>query len=364
MADPYQAGEKTEQATPRRLEEAWKKGQFARSSEVQTVFVLFGAILALLFTGREVWSNLAMLMASGLGHLHDTPLRLAGLQRYAIDTLVVAGACVWPVFAATAVGGLLACGVQSRFRTAPDALEAKWERINPWQGFQRIFSMRSAAPAALAVIKLGVILGLSYHVIATIVRDPIFYSAVDVPRIGAFLAGASLQLILRIGFALVVLASVDYGYQLWRTSQDLMMTREEVKEELKNQEGDPKVRARQRARRHQISRQQMIAEVPRADVVVTNPTHLAVALRYDRRSPGAPKIVAKGARLHALRIREIAEQHQVPIVENKPLARLMFKYGRVGGEIPAQLYVAVAEILAYVYRTNAYRYYREQNLPG
>jgi len=331
---------------------------------VQTVFVLFGAILALLFTGREVWSNLAMLMSSSLGHLHDTPLRLAGLQRFAIDALLVGGGCVWPVLAATAVGGLLACGVQSRFRTAPDALEANWDRVNPFKGLARIFSVRAAAPAALSLIKLAVILALSYHVIATIVRDPIFYSAVDVARVGAFLASASMQLILRIGFALVVLASVDYGYQLWRTSQDLMMTREEVKEEMKNQEGDPKMRARQRARRRQIGLQQMMAEVPKADVVVTNPTHLAIALRYDRKSMAAPRIVAKGARLHAQRIREIARQHQVPLIENKPLARMMFKYGRVGGEIPAQLYVAVAEILAHVYRTNAYRYYREQNLPS
>jgi flagellar biosynthetic protein FlhB len=364
MADSQHAGEKTEQATPRRLEEAWKKGQFARSAEVQTVFVLFGAILALLFTGREVWQNLAMMLASSLGHLHDTPLRVSGLQRYALDLLLVAGQCVWPVLAATAVGGLLACGVQSRFRTAPDALEAKWDRVNPFNGFKRIFSWRAATPAALSLVKLAVILALSYNVIANIVRDPIFYSAVDVGRTATFLADASLQLIMRIGFALVVLASIDYGYQLWRTNQDLMMTREEVKDEVKNQEGDPKVRARLRSRRRQISRQKMMAEVPKADVIITNPTHLAIALRYDRRAMGAPKIVAKGARLQALRIRELAQQHQVPIVENKPLARLMFKYGRVGGEIPAQLYVAVAEILAYVYRTNAYRYYREQNLPG
>jgi flagellar biosynthetic protein FlhB len=141
-----------------------------------------------------------------------------------------------------------------------------------------------------------------------------------------------------------------------------MMTREEVKDEVKNQEGDPKVKVRMKTRRRAITQRKMMAEVPKADVIVTNPTHLAIALRYDRKTMGAPRIVAKGSRLNALRIREIAAQHQIPIIENKPLARMMFKYGRVGGEIPAQLYVAVAEILAYVYRTNAYRYYREQNL--
>ncbi len=362
MADHQ--GDKTEKATPKRLEEAWKKGQFARSSEVQTVFVLFGGILALLFTGSEVWRHLGQLMYRTFTHLHDTAVTFDNMQRLIIDSMMVAGTCVWPVLAATAVGGLLAAGAQSRFRTAPDALEVNWERLNPLNGFKRIFSIRSAMPTGVAVVKLGVIIALSYNVIAEILRDPIFHSSVDISRIGAFMADSSFKITMRIGFALVVLAAVDYGYQLWRTGQDMMMTKEEVKDEAKNQEGDPKVKARMKSRRRAISQRKMLAEVPKADVIITNPTHLAIALRYDRKSMGAPRIIAKGARLNALRIREIAKQHQIPIIENKPLARMMFKYGKVGGEIPAQLYVAVAEILAYVYRTNAYRYYREQNLPS
>lgn len=359
-----QRGEKTEQATPRRLEEAWKKGQFARSAEVQTVFVLFSGVLALLFTGREIWQNLGQLMYGTFAHLHETAVTLDGMQRFAVDSFMVAGACLWPVLVSVAVGGLLACGMQSRFRTAPDALAANWERLNPLNGFQRIFSFRSAVPLAISVVKLSVIIALSYNVIANVLTDPIFYSSVDVARIGQFLADASFKIIMRIGFALVVLAGLDYAYQLWRTSQDMMMTKEEVKDEVKNQEGDAKTKARMRSRRKAATQRKMLAEVPKADVVITNPTHLAVALRYDRKSMGAPRIVAKGSRLNALRIREIAKQHQIPIIENKPLARMMFKYGKVGGEIPAQLYVAVAEILAYVYRTNAYRYYREQQLTG
>ena len=359
-----QRGEKTEQATPRKLEEAWKKGQFARSAEVQTVFVLFGGMLALLFTGREIWRNLGQLLYASLGHLHETPVRLDGMQRFTIDVLIVAGSCLWPVLAAVAIGGLLAAGIQSRFHTAPEALEANWGRLNPLSGFQRLFSMRSAAPTGIAILKLSVIISLSYNVIAGVLQDPIFYSTVDVARIAGFLADSSFKIIMRIGFALVVLAAIDYAYQLWRTSQDLMMTKEEVKDEVKNQEGDAKTKSRMRSRRRSMTQRKMLAEVPMADVIVTNPTHLAIALRYDRKSMGAPRIVAKGSRLNALRIREIAKQHQIPIIENKPVARLMFKYGRVGGEIPAQLYVVIAEILAYVYRTNAYRYYREQNLPG
>jgi flagellar biosynthetic protein FlhB len=140
-----------------------------------------------------------------------------------------------------------------------------------------------------------------------------------------------------------------------------MMTKEEVKEEFKNMEGDPKMKSLMRRRRKGKSQRQMLQEVPTADVVLTNPTHLAIALKYDRKSMKAPRIIAKGSRLNALKIREIAGQHNIPIMENKPLARMLFKYGKVGGEIPAELYAAVAEVLAWVYRVNRFRYYSEQN---
>jgi len=359
---PESRGEKTEQATPRRLEEASKHGQFARSSEVQTVFVLFAGMFALFLAGQEVWRHLGYGMVSWLGHLHQIPVKLDGMQRFFMHGAWVLGACVWPVLLATVLGGLLAGGVQSRFRTAPEALSVQWSRLDPRNGFKRLFSIRATVPMFIAFIKLVVVVALSYQVIKSIAEDPIFYSTVDVTRIGTFIADSSFKIVMRIVFALVVLASIDYGYQFWRTNQDLMMTKEEVKEEVKNQEGDPKIKAAQRRRRQAFTQRKMLAEVAKADVIVTNPTHLAVALRYDAKTMSAPKVVAKGARLNALRIRELARQHQVPIMENKPLARLLFKHARVGGEIPAPLYAAVAEILAYVYRVNAYRYYREQQL--
>jgi flagellar biosynthetic protein FlhB len=357
-----QSGEKTEKPTAKRLEEAFNKGQIARSPEVQTVFVLGGALLALAFTGAEMWRVMADSLAAMLGHLHETAITINAMQGYAITGALVLGHCVWPVLAATITGGLLAGGIQTRFRTSPDALAVNWERLSPVEGFKRLFSLRSTVSTALGMAKLSVIIALCYGVIKKILQDPIFHSSVDVARIAAFMADSSFKLILQVGVALVVLAAADYAYKFWQTSQDLMMTKEELKEETKNTEGNPAVKARQRRRRQSITKRKMLAEVPKADVVVTNPTHIAIALRYDRKTMKAPKIIAKGIRLNANQIREIARQHQVPIVENKPLARLMFKYGRVGGEIPAQLYAAVAEVLAWVYRVNAYRYYREQSL--
>ncbi len=355
------AGEKTELPTQRRLDEAVNQGQFARSAEVQTVFVLFGSLMAIRFTGRTVWDSLATVQVSMLGHLNDMPLSLDAMQGYAVKSALVFSACVAPIVLTTMVSGLVAGGIQSRFQTASEALSVKWERLNPVEGLKRVFSARALAPTALSMAKLAVIGGFSYSRVRETLNDPIFYTTVDITSISNFLAGAATRIITTIAVSLGVIAAIDYTYQFWRTSQDLMMTKEEVKEEMKNMEGNPHVKARMRRRRPAKTQRQMLADVQTADVIVTNPTHLAVALRYDRKTMKAPRIVAKGSRLNALRIREVAGQFQVPIVENKPLARMMFKYGKVGGEIPAQLYAAVAEILAYVYRINRYRYYAEQN---
>lgn len=359
---PEQSGEKTEQATQKRLEQAHNKGQFARSREVQTAFVLVASLMALMFSGRDIWRTLGNSQVEMLSHLNDIPLKVDLMQGYAIRGLLVFASCVWPILAATVLGGLLAGGIQTRFQTSPEAMEPNWERLNPVEGFRRLFSMRSAVPTLINIVKLSVIMGLTYGVVRNILDDPIFHSSVDVARIAGFMADSSFKIIVRVAVALVVLAAVDYGYQFWRTNEDMKMTKEEVKEETKNSEGNPQVKTHRRRRQIALAKRKMLAEVPKADVVVVNPTHIAVALRYDKKTMRAPKIVAKGSRLNALRIREIAEANQVPIIENVPLARLMFKYGRVGGEIPAEFYSAVAEVLAWVYRVNAYRYYRERSM--
>lgn len=354
-------GDKTEQPTQRKLEDAVKKGQYAHSAEVQTVCVLGGAMLAVMLTGGEIWGQLVYGFTATLGHLHQIPLSLDAMQGYSINATLVVLKCVWPILLAALLGGLLAGGIQSRFQTASEALTVDWNRLNPLEGLKRVFSLRSGVPTLIALLKLSAIIALTYTQVLSILNDPIFYSTISAARIGGFLADTSFAIVLRVCSALLIIAALDYTYQYWRTNRDLMMTKEEVKEENKNVEGNPMIRAAQRRRRRRHAQRKMLLEVPKADVVVTNPTHLAIALRYDRKVMKAPRIVAKGSRLNAHRIREIAQRHQVPIIENKPLARLMFKYGKVGAEIPAQLYAAVAEILAWVYRVNRYRYYAEQN---
>jgi flagellar biosynthetic protein FlhB len=356
----HHLGEKTEQPTPRRLEEALKKGQIARSPEVQTAFVLLGGLAALAFSGQEMWKQLVGATVVSLGHLHDTQITINALQGYGVAGALVLVKIVGPLVLATALAGLLAGAIQNRFNTASEALTPDWNRLNPVEGFKRLFSTRMWAPTAISLAKLAIVVALTYTEVRSILTDPIFTTSVSVARMASFLAETSLRIFLRVSMALLVIAAADYGYQWWRTHRDLMMTKEELKEEMKNTEGNQQIKAARR-RRKGITKKKMLADVPTADVIVTNPTHIAIALRYDRKTMRAPKVVAKGIRLNAQRIREIAQQHHVPIIENKPLARLLFKNARVGGEVPASLYAAVAEVLAWVYRVNRYRYYAEQN---
>ncbi len=355
-----QTGEKTELPTQRKLEEAIKKGQTPRSAEVQTVFVLLGAIAALTFGGRESWHLLVNAMMQSLGHLHDTPLSANSLQAYGVTGILFVLKCAGPLVVATMLAGLLAGTVQNRFQTASDIITPDWNRINPISGFQRLFSAQSLVPTLIAFVKFSVVIGLTYTEIQKILNDPIFTTSVSVGRLAEFLGSTAMAILLRVTLALVVIATADYGYQFWKTGRDLMMTKEELKEEAKSTEGNPQMKAARR-RRRKVSKAKELAEVAKADVIVTNPTRIAIALRYDRKTMKAPKVVAKGIRLNAQKIREIAARHQVPMMENKPLARLLFKHARVGSEVPAHLYAAVAEVLAWVYRINRYRYFSERN---
>ena len=188
---------------------------------------------------------------------------------------------------------------------------------------------------------------------------PVFHHQSYLSQVIAFIAEAALSLLKKVLVAMILIGALDYAYQWWRTRDGLKMSSKDVKDEHKNQDGDPHLKGEQRKRRMGMMQKNIWDEVPEADVVVTNPTQLAVALKYDRETMKSPKIIAKGARYNALLIRQIAEKNGIPLVENKPLAQMLFKFGRTGKEIPFQLFSAVAEILAYVYRTNRFRYFKQ-----
>jgi flagellar biosynthetic protein FlhB len=186
--------------------------------------------------------------------------------------------CSGPVMVAAMLGGLLAGGIQSRFQTASEALTIKWERLNPATGFKRVFSFRNATPTGLAIVKLATIIGLTYNQVLDTLRDPIFYSTISPDRVGTFIADTSFSIIIRVCIILIFIAAIDYIYQVWKTNQDMMMTKQEVKEESKNSEANPQVKSRQRRRRQRHTHRKMLLDVPTADVVVTNPTHIAIAM--------------------------------------------------------------------------------------
>jgi flagellar biosynthetic protein FlhB len=359
MADE-QTGEKTEQPTQRKLEEAIKHGNTPRSAEVQTVFVLLGAVAALTFSGRETWQLFVNTEVSTLGHLYNTPVSADSLQSYGVAGVLLVIKCAGPLVLATMLAGLLAGAMQNRFQTASEVLAPNWNRVNPLEGFKRLFSNQSLVPTALAAVKFAIVFSFTYTEMHRVLLDPIFTTSVSVGRLAAFLGETGLRILLRVSLALLVIAAADYGYQYWKVGRDLMMTKDELKEESKSTEGNPAVKNARR-RKRKTTKAKELAEVAKADVIVTNPTHIAIALRYDRKTMKAPKVVAKGIRLNAQKIREIATRHQVPILENKPLARMLFKHARVGAEVPAHLYAGVAEVLAWVYRINRYRYYAERN---
>jgi flagellar biosynthetic protein FlhB len=293
-------------------------------------------------------------------HLHNTPITVDSLQSYGITAALTVLKCAGPFVVCTMFAGLLAGAIQNKFQISSEALSLNWNRLNPVEGFKRIFSNQSLMPTVIAAVKFAIVLLLTYSEIQKILLDPIFTTSVSVGRLAEFLGQTGLSILLRVTLALVLIATADYGYQFWKTGRDLMMTKEELKEEAKNSEGNPMAKNARR-RRKKASKAKQLAEVAKADVVITNPTHIAVALRYDRKTMRAPKVIAKGIRLNAQQIREIATKHQVPIMENKPLARMLFKHAKVGAEVPADLYAAIAEVLAWVYRINRYRYFAERN---
>ena len=265
---------------------------------------------------------------------------------------------VLPIAVACALASLIAGGVQSRFQLTPKALAFKFSRLDPLNGFQRVFSTQGGMKLLTDALKLALVGLALWSAVKTIMSDPIFYTPVTVSRLGGFIESTASTLIGRFILVLGALAAGNYLHALRKTHQDLMMTREEIKDENRQSEGDPKLKSALRQMARRLSQKQMLSGVPTADVVITNPTHFAVALKYERGKDKAPLVLAKGEGAFARRIKELAAEHDVPMVENKPVARMLFKVGKVGKPVPVELYQAVADILAFVYKTHRYYFHR------
>ncbi|WP_297056954.1 flagellar biosynthesis protein FlhB [Thermosulfurimonas sp.] len=346
--------ERTEEPTPRRREEARKRGQVARSRELASVAVLGSSVLAFALSGTFMYYQIRTALEFFLGNLFrpfDFPEGMLAIRKaFYFSALGVA-----PFFLLLTIAAFLAHFVQTGGVAAWEVLSPKAERINPVEGFKRLFSIPALVELVKSVAKIVIISTVAYLVIRHRLGDLLALTGEDLHTLAVELYFLSRDLVLKLLIALVVLAILDFFFQRWDLERKLRMTREELKEELKQTEGDPLVRSRIRQLQREMARRRMMAEVPRADVVITNPEHLAVALRYQLGEMPAPQVVAKGRGYLAEKIKELAREAGVPVVEDPPLARLLYQRVEVGDYIPEDLYQAVAEVLAFVYRLRGKR---------
>ena len=344
------AGDRTERATPRRREEARKEGQVARSMEVSSAFAMLTGFIVLLIWGSKVSGSLSRDMTYWIHSAgHPEKVQRAEMMKMFTHTVMVIGYATAPFFAALVLVGVLSNVLQIRFRFTPQALKPKFSRINPISGFKQKFSISSLVELLKNLLKLAVV-GIPATISLWGHRNELLSLGDSTPAAAGALA---VKLVLTIGFQVaaiyVAVAIVDYLWQRYQFEKSIRMSKQEIKQEMRQQDIAPELKAAQRRRQRDAARRRMLLDVPDADVIITNPTHYSIALRYDP-DLGAPQVLAKGVDLLALRIREIADEAGVMRVENRPLARELYARVEVGQVIPGDMFAAVAEVLAYVYR--------------
>jgi len=353
--DNTPAGERTEQPTAKRREQARERGQVPRSADLGAALVLLTAAAGLKLLGGWCGGQLHALMRAGLSVPRERALdESAALGAFAASAAHALYACapLWGLTVLAALAAPLALGGRGFH---PQALVPDFSRLSPGAGFARMFSANGAVELAKAFAKFALLALVAALVLWRQSGAILSLSAEPVAVAIVHAASISAVALLALAATLALIAAVDVPWQLWRYTQQLRMTREQVREELKESEGSPEVKGRIRKIQGERARRRMMREVPRADVVVVNPTHFAVALRYDEQRMRAPIVVAKGQDLIAARIRAIAEEHRVPIFEAPPLARALHRHVEIGAEIPASLYVAVAQVLTYLAQLRAAR---------
>jgi flagellar biosynthetic protein FlhB len=341
--------EKTEQATPKRRDDAREKGQVARSSELSSVAILMAGLLSLSALGSYMYDRLSEFAVELFTEGYAIELDQLTLQTYLMDWGTRFVNIVAPMVIVLVIAALAVNYAQVGVLFSTKSLEPKWNRISPLSGLKKIFSARGLVELSKSLFKIGATVYITYLTINDEIAGMLLFIDMDIGQIFAISGGLILTLGFRIALLLLIMAILDYAFQRWDYEKSLRMTKQEIKEELKQQEGDPQLRARVRSIQREMSHKRMMGDVETADVVVTNPTHIAVALRYDSAMQAAPIVVAKGQRLLAERIKELARAGNVPMVENKPLARALYKTAQVGEQIPEELFKAVAEVLAFVF---------------
>ncbi len=344
-------GSRTEKATPRKRQEARKKGQVFQSREVASAVVLIAVFLGLRIFGGYIGNVIAGFYKSAFTEYMQTEslFTIEMQSKLMTETFIVFIKAMAPVFIIALAASMTAGLGQVGFLFTTETLGFKLDRINPLQGIKRVFSSHSVVELLKSIFKITVVVYIAYRYLQGEAVNAMNLAGREPGGIIAYIANVSLNVAIRICLALIILGLFDYGYQWWQYEKNLRMSKQEIKEEFKQLEGNPEIKSKIRQKQRQMSMRRMIQEVPKADVIITNPTHYAVALKYDPDESDAPVVIAKGQDFVALRIREVARQNNVEIVENRELARTLYETVEVGEAIPPELYQAVAEVLAFVY---------------
>ncbi|MFC0188880.1 flagellar biosynthesis protein FlhB [Fictibacillus aquaticus] len=342
--------EKTEKATPKKREDTRKKGQTAKSADVNAAVILFVSVLVLSFAGS--WMGVKMLHVMkdrfSKGLLFD--LSANAVQKLFTELLYEAAVIAAPMLAAAFIAALFSNYVQVGFLFSTEAIQMKLERLDPIQGFKRIYSVRAIVELAKSMLKIALVGAVTFYFLYDAREELGRLALVDLGEALSAIGGLVLKMMFAASIVLLFLSLLDYMYQKFDFEKNIRMSKQDIKDEYKKSEGDPKIKSKIKEKQRQMAMRRMMQEVPKADVIITNPTHYAIALQYDGSKMEAPVIVAKGVDLVAQRIKEIAKEHKITTVENKPLARTLYSRTEIGDRIPEDLFKAVAEILAYVYR--------------
>jgi len=334
--------ERTEQATPRRRQKAREKGQLAKSRELVSMSTIAGSLLVLYYTGALFMKNISTLMGRLLGLRYGTE-PLAVMRSASIEMLWILA----PLFGVTVLFAVLANVAQSGFLLKPLTFEV--ERLSPLAGWKNLFSVSSLPGIFKSTAKFAIGCILFYYIIKQILLVLPATSTLDLIDLQRMTVKLTYRAVITTFSVFFVLALADFFYERWRFERSIRMSKEEIREEQRESEGDPMIKSRIKSLQREMARRRMMQAVPKATVVITNPTHIAVALLYDKNTMSAPQIIAKGKGVIAERIKEIAREHRIPLVEDKPLARALVK-GKLDSFIPEELYRAVAKILAYIYK--------------
>lgn len=350
MAENEDGQEKSEDPTEKKKSESRKKGQVTRSKELTTLFMLIASIIGIMIFSRDMIEVITAIMRNNFSVERDVLFHSEALFIHFKGELTAMVKAMIPLFILMLITAVLSSAILGGFNFSGESLIPKPSKLNPIKGLKKLFGTNGLIELIKSIFKIILMGGIAVYFLWEAKNE--IYGLSEEPFPGAFIH--SMELItwqfLLVSLGMIIVAMIDVPYQIWSNMKQLKMTKQEVKDESKSTEGNPEIKSRIRQKQQEVAQQRMMGDVPKADVIITNPTHFSVALQYDPEGSGAPVMLAKGADLVAMQIRNVAQAHDIPIMEIPPLSRAIYHTVEIGEEIPAGLYVAVAQVLAYIFQ--------------